>query len=79
MDKKDEFIVSVLSSLGLGVNAMIPKNAEMFASRMKQTINGINVGVGSVSDDGLTLIINNSFSLEYKKEGSRVVSVEVKC
>ena len=77
MEQKDSFIVSVLNSLGLGVNAMIPKNVEMFASRMKQTINGIKVEVHSVTDNSLILDINDGFSLEYEKNESRVTSLKV--
>lgn len=75
--EKDNFIVSVLNSLGLGVNAMIPRNAEMFASRMKQTINGIDVKVKASTDNALVLTINNSFDLCYDKDGVRVTNLAV--
>lgn len=75
--EKDNFIVSVLNSLGLGVNAMIPRNAEMFASRMKQTINGIDVKVKASTDNALVLTINDGFDLCYDKDGVRVTSLAV--
>lgn len=75
--EKDKFIVSVLNSLGLGVNAMIPRNAEMFASRMCQIINGIDVKVKASTENALVLTINDDFDLCYDKEGSRVTSLEV--
>lgn len=75
--EKDNFIVSVLNSLGLGVNAMIPRNAEMFASRMKQTINGIDVKVKAATDDALVLTINDGFDLCYDKDGVRVTNLAV--
>ena len=77
MEQKDKFIVSVLNSLGLGVNAMIPKNVDMCASRMRQTINGIKVQVIRFTDEILVLEINDGFMLEYEKNESRVISLKV--
>jgi len=75
--EKDKFIVSVLNSLGLGVNAMIPRNAEMFASRMCQTINGIDVKVKASTENALVLTINDGFDLCYDKDGVRVTNLAV--
>ena len=77
MNKKDQFIISGLNQLGLGVNAIIPDDPQMFAGRIMQFFKGSTVTVLANQEKQTTLRVNDDFLIHFKKEGNRVSSVEI--
>lgn len=77
MNKKDQFIISGLNQLGLGVNAIIPDDPQMFAGRIMQYFKGSTVTVWANQEKQTTLRVNDDFLIHFKKEGKRVSSVEI--
>lgn len=77
MNKKDQFIISGLNQLGLGVNAIIPDDPQMFAGRIMQYFKGSTVTVWANQEKQTTLRVNDDFLIHFKKEGNRVASVEI--
>ena len=77
MNKKDQFIISGLNQLGLGINAVIPDDPQLFAGRIMQFFKGSTATVWDNQEKQTTLKINDDFLIHFKKEGKRVVSVEI--
>jgi len=77
MNKKDQFIISGLNQLGLGVNAVIPDDPQIFAGRIMQFFKGSTITVWADQEKQTILRVNGDFLIHFKKEGKRVVSVEI--
>lgn len=80
MDGRNSFIISILSYLGLGINAVISENPELFAGRLNTFCKDMTVKVQSVKENEVILNVSKGehpFLIIYKKEGSRVKSIEI--
>ena len=77
MNKKDQFIISGLNQFGLGVNAVITDDPQVFAGRIMQFFKGSTVTVWANQEKQVILRVNGDFFIHFNKEGKRVASVEI--
>ena len=74
-----EFIISILETLGLGKNGVMTNDAQLFAGRLNELCK-VSVSLIGITNDKVSFRIGNgkeSFRINYRLSGRRIVSLEI--
>jgi len=67
----DKMIISILSALGLGINGVVSRNPNIYASRLGEFIRGFNISL--LTDNGTRVVFEIS-----DKDKSYILSLELR-